>query len=356
LQQDLLVSTSDPASAQALGELEALIVPLDRIYPVAERPSRQDLARARQRVAEMEKERGQAEGFAALLAAWSGRLALLEGRKNEALRLLRLSRQGQGGGMEAAVLSLRLEDDPARRLAGIEEALASLNFAASETAESGGRKNRGILEIEKAKTFYDLKRYRDAAAAFDSAFALLGPGVYQDTWRPLRNSAWDMRDIDAESGAAAILSQERFTWRDLALLTQAETDLLRFLTAGRNLQETELLNRLVERGFILPWERVPQAGDTVPRSGAAYFLWRIFAENRADPGLLNRYSSRFRFDGRPFASPVPDVPLDAPFFDAALGVVEREFMDLPDGRNFFPDEPVRGAAFLLMLRKVSGAL
>jgi hypothetical protein len=35
-----------------------------------------------------------------------------------------------------------------------------------------------------------------------------------------------------------------------------------------------------------------------------------------------------------------------------MGCVESEFISLPDGRNFMPHEPVKGAEFLAMLRKL----
>jgi hypothetical protein len=52
-------------------------------------------------------------------------------------------------------------------------------------------------------------------------------------------------------------------------------------------------------------------------------------------------------------SPVGDLPMDSPFFDSILGCVEWEFMNLPDGRNFFPEERIRGSAFLDMLKKLN---
>ena len=57
----------------------------------------------------------------------------------------------------------------------------------------------------------------------------------------------------------------------------------------------------------------------------------MVARTEHDQKLLTRYRLKYA------SSPVPDVPVDAPWFDAVLGVVEREIMDLPDGVNFKPD-------------------
>jgi hypothetical protein len=49
---------------------------------------------------------------------------------------------------------------------------------------------------------------------------------------------------------------------------------------------------------------------------------------------------------------VPDVEVGEPWFDAVLGVVEREVMDLPDGVNFRPEGEVSGLEYLTMLQRL----
>jgi hypothetical protein len=71
------------------------------------------------------------------------------------------------------------------------------------------------------------------------------------------------------------------------------------------------------------------------------------ARTERDPALLRKYRTKYG------ASPVPDVPVDAPWFDSVLGVVEREMMDLPDGILFKPDDSVTGIQYLDMLGSLS---
>ena len=52
------------------------------------------------------------------------------------------------------------------------------------------------------------------------------------------------------------------------------------------------------------------------------------------------------------SSPIPDVPLASPDFDAVLGSVENELMTLRDGVNFYPEEKVSGAEFNASLTKI----
>jgi len=78
----------------------------------------------------------------------------------------------------------------------------------------------------------------------------------------------------------------------------------------------------------------------------------MVANKKNDKTMLKRYSERYWARVNP-TSPVPDVPLESPWFDAVLGCVEREIMELPDGRCFFPDDPVTGLEFYRWLKKAA---
>jgi hypothetical protein len=82
------------------------------------------------------------------------------------------------------------------------------------------------------------------------------------------------------------------------------------------------------------------------RKTVAYFLWGVVARTEHDAKLLTRYRLKYA------SSPVPDVAMEAPWFDAVLGVVEREIMDLPDGTNFKPDAGLTGLEYLGILGKL----
>jgi hypothetical protein len=157
-----------------------------------------------------------------------------------------------------------------------------------------------------------------------------------------------------------MLVQDTLNWNDCINLIKNETQLLRFMTAGRNVSEADMFNRLVERGFIPATQDItvtewpaatPVARDTVTRAGAAWIIWHLFAESRGDRGLLTRYSARYATGSNP-RSPIADVPPLSPYFDSILGSVEREFLALPDGRNFRPAQAIRGPELLAILRKI----
>ena len=87
------------------------------------------------------------------------------------------------------------------------------------------------------------------------------------------------------------------------------------------------------------------------RSGAAWFIWHLYAEARGDRSLLTRYSARYSSTAVS-RNPIPDIPLLSPFFDSILGCVETEFLSLPDGRNFIGQDIITAVEFLSALKKI----
>ncbi|MCL2191079.1 MAG: hypothetical protein FWB79_03715 [Treponema sp.] len=344
IQRDIVRAIADDAAHASLLELEESIVRLDGAGA-----SRQELARVRQQAAALEGTVADPV-FEAVLAALSGRLFLLEGRTSDARRELQRSRSLSPYNLQSQVLSFRLEGNPEARLSMIDRSL-----------EIEG--SRGELLVERGRTLFDLNRFPESVAAFDAAFVLLAERpFYEGAYRVFRDRAWELRDMapGAAGRTVDIVMQDEITWRDLIEVTRSETDLLRFLTAGRDWPVDTLFNQLLDRAFIprtqdtaiteLPGSR-PAPTEVVLRSGAAWFLWHLHAENRANRALLTQYSSRLAT--MPNArSPIPDIYVRSPFIDSILGSVESQFMFLPDGRNFMPYDRVRGSDYLTMLRRL----
>jgi tetratricopeptide (TPR) repeat protein len=327
----LYSSGGDDASLASLAEL---IVPLDK---EAARPA---VSAARARLTELEKTKVKDSDFEGRLAAWSGRLFLIEGKPKEAAAQLKKANTLNPLCVEGTVLAIRVEVEAEKRKTLCENALAE--------ASGGFSTSTGEINIELGRTLMEMKYYREAAAAFDSAFPHLGP-VYRSTYGEIRNTAWQLRDLDAGTSpkTAEISRKSSITWDDALELSTIETDLLRFISGGRNLSGAEIFTLLAGRSIIPAGQ---ERTATVLRSPAAWYLWHLWAENRADSSLLTRYSSRYQ--GRP--SPIPDLPVNSVFFDAVLGCIEREFMSLWDGKNFQGNNTVTGAEFLLMLKRVEG--
>jgi len=352
LQNDISINNSKDQTDANLAKIETAIVPLEAAGGTEARRRQSEISSARQMIAGMEREASADADFSGKLIAWSGRLAILEGRYSEAQRLYRQSVAVSPGNISSVILGIRLEGDPSKRLEIIERELS----AAGQRAVGVGE-----LNIERGRSLLELNRFSEAAGAFDTAFSSGLAAVYIDSYGTDRNRAWELRNAaGVASGTLNMLGRESISWNDCITIAKNETQLLRFITGGRNLTDAELFNRLLERAFIPVIQDIsvnewpgtrPNAGDVVTRAGAAWFVWHLYAEARADRSLLTRYSSRYATGANP-RSPITDVPPLSPFFDSILGCVETEFLSLPDGRNFRPSQPIRGAELLSILRRI----
>jgi tetratricopeptide (TPR) repeat protein len=349
LKKDLLVDTPKERTELNLAEVERRIVPLEAAGGTEARKKQNDMAAARRMIGGMEKEAAADADYSSRLSAWSGRLAILEGKYSEAQRLYRQSSALSPGNITSVILGIRLEGDPTKRLAVVERELA---LAAPSSPDYGE------LQIEKGRTLAEMRRFSEAAGSFDTAFASGFDSIYRESYLEIRNRAWELRNIDGS--AVDILTKDGMSWKDCIALAKTETRLLRFLTGGRDMPETELFNRLFDRGFIPATQDInlnewpsgrPKPEDIVFRGGAAWFVWHLYAEARADRGLLSRYSARYA-TGTSARSPITDIPPLSPFFDSILGCVETELISLPDGRNFMPAQPIRGSELLPVLKKI----
>ncbi|HNY17397.1 MAG TPA: hypothetical protein PKL75_08100 [Treponemataceae bacterium] len=347
LQKDLLATSAGDEAAADIDSLEREIVPLD-VSPDPEK-----ISQARERVRSLERKGIKDASFEARLAAWSGRLSLIEGKRSEAERLAARSRELLPGDVPGMVLSARLERDREKRLAAIERSLAI-------------EPSSGALLVEKAQTLFELRRYRETVAAFDAAFPLL-PGFYEVTWGATRDRAWTLRDLDpaVSDRQRELAAKASLSWREAMEIAHESGGLPKGISAQEARGSDRLFTQLVAKSFIprmsdygdspsrvggLAAPRPLESSDTLDRAGAAWFLWHVFADRRDDPSLLTRYSAKYRSRAG-LTSPIPDVALDAPCFDSALGVVEREIMALPDGINFRPSLQVSGAEFIGMIER-----
>ena len=344
VQRDIVFSAVDDNTHRELSALEEAIILLD-----GQGASRQGITEVRQQITATQRN-VKDNDIQALLAAWSGRLFLMEGKSADAQREYQRSQNLSPLNLPSQILSFRLEQNLSRRLEMIDRSLQTEG-------------SLGELLTERGRVLFDLNRFSEAVAAFDAAFNALGEKPwYEDAYSQFRVKAWELRDMAQDSGSRTveIARQGEITWANLIEITNSETDFLRFITAGRDWPVETLFTRLLEHSFIpatqdtalLEWPRSnPSSREIVQRSGAAWFLWHLNAENRANRGLLTRYSSRFT--NTPNArSPIQDIDIWSPFLDSILGCVESEFMSLPDGRNFRPKERVRGSDFHSMLLRL----
>jgi hypothetical protein len=353
LKGDISLNSQKDQSEKNIEEIEAAVIPLEAAGGAQARSRQSEITAARQLITNKEKEASTDADYSGKLLAWSGRLAIIEGKYSDAQRLYRQSTAVSAGNIPSIILGIRLEGDPAKRLEMIEKELAISGRHSSAVGF-------GELQIERAVSLAEVSRFAESAGAFDAAFSSGINSVYRESYVNMRNRAWELRNTSGMAAGTIDMMQDRITWGDCITIARNETQLLRFISGGRDISEADFFNRLLDRAFIPSTQDIgvnewpkekPARTEFVTRAGAAWFIWHLYAEMRADRGLLSRYSSRYATGANP-RSPIADIPHLSPFFDSVLGCVETELLALPDGRNFRPVQHIRGAEMLSILKKI----
>ncbi len=296
----------------------------------------------------------------ARLRAFEGLLYKMAGRSRDAESAYNEARGLQKGDRYVQLLGCRLEKNTEERLTHIEGILKY------------DSKN-AVLQLEKGKLLYQLKKYDHAISAIDNAFMLFdaeGLNEYRTVYNPLRNYIWDLNSVygsDAEHDANHNMTdlQGPLTVESLVSLTMENTKLLENYASSstKKSQKQKMENLIVtlEKGGYFS-----AAGDLqningssayiinaneINRKMCARFIWNVYVRHNGNLNLLTKYSEKYQKSGRT-KSPVYDVEIVDEDFDAVLGVVENEFMELPDGKYFLPEEKVTRLQFINWIKKV----
>lgn len=285
-----------------------------------------DLPTIRRRLAELASTPSSDSSRTARLLALSAEAALLSGERATAAKRLGESAAAYGGDELAAVVSSRL-------LPKVEDRVSALQKAA-RLADKGYR-----IKAELGSSLLAAGKMREALAAFDASLPFLDE-AYGLLYGAERDRAYALRDAESApaSLSAAYLTKEPIALVGMAVLAQAETNELDYITGGATWAPGVLFDRL--KASLWYSDSSAKTTQTATRKDAALFLWRLMA--RGERRMAVRYTERYAAKA---TSPVPDVPYGSPFFDAVLGVVEEGVMTLTDGKNFSPDATVSGLDF-----------
>ena len=217
--------------------------------------------------------------------------------------------------------------------------------------------DKSLLTLEVALMSYAKQNYATALAAFDEAFLSLD-SFYRASYVSLRDTSWNLRSLsnDQNSRSVELLALKNLTVMQMLLVTNLEPELLYNYTAGKQVSDKELYNKVAGSGLLNPVSQPLDADNalskntTVTRLIAARFLWNLYNQRKNTPQNLEKYSVAYK--GRKTRSPVGDVKTNSPDFDAVLGCVENEIMHLEDGIDFGAEKEVSGIEFNECVRKI----
>jgi hypothetical protein len=323
--------------AQSAGDLEtASLDSLDmRLLDLRLAPDPARLAALRAELAGASSRPWQNRGLQARAVALRAEAALMAGDLAAARRDVDAAAALSDAVGGVWLVRAALQQDESKRLAILATGIARAEKTSRVLCEQG----LGLLKAG---------RYADAAQDLDEGLRGLDPR-YRALYGADRDHAVALAQAVREAGTTLSGPPPRDLDRPLtnrAMVERAfsETRLLGSLSPERKPTYESVLPMLISTGLLLEPGAPP--GAPAPRKSVGFFLWGIIARLEHNPGLLTRYRVKYT------ASPVPDVAATSPEFDAVLGVVEWELMDLPDGVNFRPGEQVTGLQYLDILSKL----
>jgi hypothetical protein len=347
LQQDVMVSSIASENIEEFEEIESSVATLDSSFCLGEKISSQTkLAdETEKQIDILLLESGLEKEAQSRLWALKGILKFIEGKKVEANKCFEVSKNLYKGEVFTNVLGSRL---------------GFIDLSDDEKIKTADKK---ILLLEKAIQNFKNKNYIEAVANFDEAFISL-PGYYQYAYSKVRNKAWELRNINSqtENSNTNLLQVSEITVGQMLMIAQSSSNVLFNYNAGKILSENDLFKKIISEGLLNPagefmsWSSQNQnsknkisKNQKLNRYMCARFLWNLYNGNKNAKKDLSKYSVMF---AQMKDSPVQDVEIDSPDFDAVLGCIELEFMNLTDGINFEGENSVSGIEFSESIKKI----
>lgn len=268
----------------------------------------------------------------ARLYSFQGLLYVYSGKNSKALDLYKTAKAAQSSDSYLLLLGTRLEKT-------LEEQLESVTNLLKIVPDDP------IIILEKAKIQNKLKLYAQSVASINQAFIIIDKNKmtnYREVYSELQNVIWQMYQLSNNQTETNLNLKKTLTPTDMIELTNTRTNLLSFFTGGSNIKSQDLLKRLTKIDLVS--EDMLKAKN-ITKSQCALFIWKLYAQNTGKIDQLDKYSKRY-IKLNNVESPVKDIKISSPYFDAVLGLVENEIMDLPDGNHFYPDEEVTVLDFI----------
>lgn len=345
LQKDIIMSTDSQVQTEDVLRIEKSLVKADcesicKLVDVKTLQS--DCNSIIFDIDESVKKAGMNKALLARLYALKGRTFLIAGKTSKAKEFYVLSNESCKGDSQTIILGVRL---------GL---ITNLN---SEDLVAGSNEN-ALLILERGIQAYFNKNFSESAVYFDRAFMML-PEHYEENYGLIKSSAWELRSVEGVSDNKKIqnlLLKNQITLSEMLLITQDTTDLFDAYTSGEVLSEKNLYKLLKEKGIFTAASSLDNSFNEIERNQimtkilCARVLWNIYADKKGSDFNKNKYSQVYRSNA--FDSPIEDIALDDSDFDAVLGCVENEVMDLEDGNNFNPDFEPAGVQINKWAKKI----
>ncbi|MCR4789907.1 MAG: S-layer homology domain-containing protein [Treponemataceae bacterium] len=341
LQDDIYYSSlENDISSQSVSYYENIYVQIDVKYCL---DKSLDQAQITSLIETLEMERNSFHmepASKARLCALEGNLLCLTGKKAAAQDLYKTAKGLQSSDPYVHILSVKLERNKKKQLERLDEILDA-------------DEKHSLADLEKAKIYYEQNEYDLAVASIDKALIILkakGKDFYVQEYSKLKSAIWN----ESKRSGYEQVKKQNLTAARLVELAQANSDCLYFISGGKKLKTNDLIKAL-DKGFYFSAATDSQnenktsneilKAQYLNRKLCARFLWNIYIQNNRKYSSKTKYSDMFSQNSM-VKSPIADLEISDPDFDAVMGCIENEIINLSDGRNFYPEKIVSEAEFV----------
>ena len=350
LQEDIFDSSETSSQVlDAVSDYEDNFVKYDAAYTLGEKPSASELADFHSSI-EIKLSQSREPAVLSQLQSLNGLVYLIENKTKKAQDCYEEAKKQQQNNTYILLLNSRLQKTT-------EESLKALEQSIKIDSENE------ILILEKGKLLYKLSEYDKSIAAIDEALMISdnkNSPQYREYYSNFRSQIWQLYNsqIRTTKSSKDFNLSANLTKDSMLVLTSENSSLLKDFTAGAKMSSSELTKKLTAYGAFssaLDSDNSNHSADMILKSSAitrimaARFLWNLYVEKKSKPELKNRYSTRYNKIGK---SPVEDVDVSNEDFDAVMGTVENEIMELPDGKSFFPQNVLSNLDFITILKNM----
>ena len=350
LQEDIFDSSE--SSSQILNELadyEESFIKYDADFFTGSKPSSSELSDFHTSI-ELKLSQSREPGLLSQLNALDGLVYLMENKTKKAQESYNEAKKQQQNNTYIQLLASRLQKNT-------EESLNYLEQAIKIDSE-----NESLI-LEKGKLLYNLSEYDKAIASIDQALMISdskNKPQFREYYSNFRSQAGQLYNsqISSTKSSRDLNLSANLTKDSMLILTSENSSLLKDFTAGSKMSTSELTKKLTAYGAFssaLDSDNSNHSADQILKASAitrimaARFLWNLYVEKKSKPELKNRYSTRYNKLGK---SPITDVEVSDPDFDAVMGSVENEIMELPDGKSFYPQNLLSNLDFITILKNI----
>ena len=350
LQEDIFDSSETSSQVlSAVTDYEASFIKYDSEYISGIKSSPAELSQFHASV-EAQLSLSREPAVLSQLQSLNGLVYLMENKTKKAQECYNEAKKQQQNNTYILLLNSRLQKTP-------EESLQVLEQSIKIDSENQ------TLILEKGKLLYSLNEYDKAIAAIDEALMIsdsTNNPQYREYYSNFRSQVWQLYNsqIATVKTSKDVNLAANLTKDSMLVLTTENSSLLKDFTAGTKMSTSELTKKLTAYGTFssaLDPNNANHTADQILKSSAitrvmaARFLWNLYVEKKSKPELKTRYSTRYQKIGK---SPIEDIDVSDEDFDAVMGTVENEIMELPDGKSFFPQNVMSNLEFVTILKNM----